>query len=51
MLRIISMNVCSICSKNAKRKGIVDKAFNMVRGKEILLERQDGYQKLEDISY
>ena len=27
-------------------KGIIDKSLNMVRDKEILMERQGGYQKL-----
>ena len=30
--------------KKAKRKGIIDKSLKMVRGKEISLERQGGYQ-------
>ena len=30
-------------SKSAKRMGIMDKIFNMVKGMEILLERQGDY--------
>ena len=35
--------------KNTKRKGLTDKRFNMIRCKEILLETQGGYQKLQEI--
>ena len=35
--------------EKAKGKVIIDKRLNMVRGKEISLERQGGYQKLREI--
>ena len=43
--------ICSIFIAKMQRKGIMDKSFNMVKGKEILLERQGDYYKLREIGY
>ena len=37
--------------ERGKAEGLTDKSFNMVNGKEVSLERQSGYQILEEMFY